>query len=375
MKLPWTFKLLVGFCLLATTAYAVPDHPTEPSPIRVTPLSDEEIRTRLQQIDLPFDPRLTSTVKEYIKRYTVNGYKDSELILGRTSMYFSIFEHYLSIYQLPKSLKYLPIMESGLIANNRSHAGAVGLWQFVPISARHFKLEMNTYVDERLDPYRSTEAAVQMLDYLYQQLGDWPLALAAYNAGLGKVQRAIKQAKCANFWDIQKYLPVETQRYVPIFIAAAYLGNYYQDHGLQPNYPNINLQDARAFRVYKNLSFYSLSKAIDLPVNVLVSLNPSFIKKQIPYNRKGHFLRVPPMYAEAVRAYLDKQQELNLKTPENYFESFYVVTPGDKMKTLASLFECSKEELMAWNGLYHSDVVANQHLRIYLPKNNRIIRP
>lgn len=377
MKFPWTMHVLAGVCLLATaiTASAAPNESSKSSPVKFTSLSNDVIRERIDRIDLPFEAPITNSVRDYIKQYTVNGYKDSELILGRTAMYFPIFEHYLSVYQLPKSLKYLPIVESALRAEVRSSAGAAGLWQFVPIAARHFKLEINKAVDERMDPYRSTEAAVKMLDFLYSELGDWPLVLAAYNCGLGRVQQAIKRARCKNYWDIQQYLPNDTRRYVPSFIAAAYLGNYYQEHGLTPRYPDIDLQDTRVFRVYSNLSFYKLAKAINLPVNVLTSLNPGFVGRYVPYNRKGHFLIVPTSYANLVRNYLDESQNLTLPTPEGYFKTFYTVTPGDRVETLAALFECKTEELLEWNGLFHSDIVANQHLRIYLPKTNRIVRP
>lgn len=377
MKFPWTINVLAGLCLLVTTtaANAAPSNATEPSPVKITSLSNEEIQERLERIDLPFKAPINKSVRDYLKQYTINGFKDSELILGRTSMYFPIFEHYLNVYQLPKSLKYLPIVESAMRADVRSHAGAAGLWQFVPVSARHFKLEVNNVVDERLDPYRSTEAAVKMLDFLYRELGDWPLVLAAYNCGLGRVQQAIRRARCNNYWDIQQYLPQDTRRYVPAFIAATYLGNYYEDHGLNPRYPDIDLQDTRVFRVYSNLSFYKLSKAINLPVNTLISLNPGFVGRYIPYNRKGHFLSVPAIYAAAVRAYLDELQNISLPTPEGYFETFYTATPGDRIETLASLFECNTDELLEWNGLFHQDIVANQHLRIYLPKTNRIVRP
>lgn len=376
MKFPWTINVLAGFCLLVTTAAnAAPRTATETSPVKTTSLSNEEIRERLERLGLPFNAPITETVKDYIEQYTLNGYKDSELILGRTSMYFPIFEHYLSVYQLPKSLKYLPIVESAMRADVRSGAGAAGLWQFVPISARHWKMEVNSVVDERLDPYRSTEAAVKMLDFLYDELGDWPLALAAYNCGLGRVQQAIRRARCNNYWDIQQYLPYDTRRYVPAFIAAAYLGNYYQEHGLNPRYPDMELQDTRVFRVYSNVSFYKLSKAVDLSVQTLTRLNPGFVGKYIPYNRKGHFLIVPANYAAAVRAYLDDQQEIKLAAPKGYFETFYIATPGDRIETLASLFECNTKELLEWNGLFHEDIVANQHLRIYLPKTSRIVRP
>lgn len=377
MKLPWTLNVLAGFCLLAQTALANanPSPATSATFSGSNPLTNEVLQERLNNIDLPFDVRITPTVREYIKRYTVNGYRDAELILGRSAMYFSIFEHYLSVYQLPRSLKYLPIVESALRADVRSRAGAAGLWQFVPVSANFFKLEMNGVVDERLDPYRSTEAAVKMLAFLYDQFQDWPLALAAYNCGHGRVKQAIKRARCNNYWEIQQFLPNATRKYVPAFIAAAYLGNYYQEHGLNPKFPDHDLQDTRVFRVYKNVSFYKLATALDIPLSALNELNPGYVKKYIPYNRKGYLLRVPAVYASAVRKYLDEQLEMELETPEAYFETQYVVTPGDRIETLAALFQCTTDELMAWNGLYQSDIVAHQHLRIYLPKASKVVRP
>ena len=375
MKFPWTLNVLAGLCLLGTTSFAnaAPNSATEPLPVRTTPLTNEEIRDRIDKLNLPFDARITPVVREYIKRYTVNGYRDSELILGRAASYFPIFDHYLGVYELPKSLKYLPIVESALLPAIKSHAGAAGLWQFVSVSAKHFKLEMNGVVDERLDPYRSTEAAVKMLAYLYKELEDWPLALAAYNCGLGRVKQAIRRAGgCLNYWDIQKYLPQDTRRYVPAFIAAAYLGNYYQEHGLNPRYTKSDIQDTRVFRVYERVSFSKLAESTGLSINDLTRLNPGYVRKYIPYNRKGHLVRIPAGSVSAVRAYLDQLQDLTLGTPEGYFETFYTVTPGDRVETLTSLFQCTKKEIMDWNGLYDSDIVVNQHLRIYLPKTNRI---
>lgn len=377
MKLPWTLNVLAGFCLLANTALAnaTSSSATSTNFGGSTPLTNEVLQERLSTIDLPFDVRITPSVREYIKRYTVNGYKDAELILGRSAMYFSIFDHYLSVYQLPRSLKYLPIVESALRADVRSRAGAAGLWQFVPVSANFFKLEMNGVVDERLDAYRSTEAAVKMLAFLYDQFQDWPLALAAYNCGHGRVKQAIKRARCNNYWEIQQFLPPATRKYVPAFIAAAYLGNYYQEHGLNPRFPDHDLQDTRVFRVYKNVSFYKLSTSLDIPLNTLTKLNPGYVKKYIPYNRKGYLLRVPAVYASAVRKYLDDQVDMVPETPEAYFETQYVVTPGDRIETLASLFQCTTDELMDWNGLFQSDIVAHQYLRIYLPKSSKVVRP
>ena len=259
MDLPWTslataVALLCCVCVIPTNAtntnYLVNVKHTT---VSRTSLAESAVMERLADLNLPVEVRYTPTVRSRIRQYLVEGSRDSEIILGRTAMYFPVFEHYLRLYRLPEALKYLPIVESTLRARATSHAGASGLWQFVPATARSMGLKVNGTVDERLDTYRATEAAVKMLAALHKEFGDWGIALTAYNCGPGNVRQAIRLAGRRDYWAIQRYLPRETQRYVPAFIAAAYLVNYYQHHGLHPDFPVYDLQETRVFRVYMPL--------------------------------------------------------------------------------------------------------------------------
>jgi|GEM_PF-6759247 len=175
-----------------------------------------------------------ATVAYYIKEYTVLGKKETTAILERATRYFPVFETHLSQAGLPEGLKYMPMVESNLLKDVVSYAGAGGLWQFMPATARFYGLTVNETIDERTDPERATEAAVKFLSDLNRQFCDWRLVLAAYNCGPGKVRRLLRQAGSNDFKDIQDQLPGQTQKYILKFIAATYVANNYQDLGLDP---------------------------------------------------------------------------------------------------------------------------------------------
>lgn len=337
-------------------------------------LSEEVLQQRLEALDLPFDVKYSADIKEFIRRYVTAGRLDAEAILGRSAMYFPVFEHYLNLYHLPEAFKYVPMVESGLNPDNHSSVGASGLWQFVPNSARHFRLEMGGPVDERLDPYRSTEAAVRLLKFLHEKFEDWLLVMAAYNCGHGCVEKAIRRSGgCNNFWDILPYLPKQTQKYVPAFIAAAYLAKYYPDHGMKPDYPAQDLIETRTFRVYNGMSFTDISKACGVTYSVIRRLNPAFVTGFIPASKKGYFLVLPSWAAAGFKIWLDKKLEISkASVPENSNIRHYVAIPGDRMETLALLFKCSVEDIMRWNGLKHSEIVANQALTVYAIKPAKV---
>ncbi len=322
---------------------------------------------RLADLNLPVEVRYTPTVRSRIRQYVVEGGRDSEMILGRTAMYFPVFEHYLRLYRLPEALKYLPIVESTLRARATSHAGASGLWQFVPATARAMGLKVNGTVDERLDTYRATEAAVKMLAALHKEFGDWGIALTAYNCGPGRVRQAIRLAGRRDYWAIQRYLPRETQRYVPAFIAAAYLVNYYQHHGLHPDFPVYDMQETRVFRVYKELSLKEVANQCDTEYSMLRKLNQGYLLGYVPASKKGNFLIIPAKSAPAFMSRYETSREVT-PTPPDRIRSSYVTVPGDEIETLSLLFRCSIEELMSWNQLRSAEVTVNQPLLVFLPQ-------
>jgi len=329
-------------------------------------VSEEVIATRIAQLPLPFEGRNTAQVRSYIRSYLVEGYRDSEDILGRADVYFPIFEHYLRLYNLPEELKYLPIVESALRPAVQSPVGAAGLWQFIPSTARIYGLTVNNQVDERLDPHKSTEAAVRMLASLHNQFGDWALALAAYNCGPGRVRKAIRSTGKKNFWAIQAYLPKESQRYVPGFIAAAYLMNYASSHGLSPDYLATDIQNTRTFLLTRSLHLSTIARQLGISYGTLQKLNPAFKQGLIPQSTKGYYLTIPTRSTTAfIENYLPSG---TLPRGNNFSQSEYITVAGDNIETLALLFQCTKEDIMAWNNLSSEKLTVNQQLVILLPR-------
>lgn len=378
MKLPWTLvtAMVTGSFMLATFSQSNALVAATATSYNWKSHTEEQIQSRIADITLPFEVKYNGEIRNIIKDYVTSGYKDTEVMLGRSVLYFPIFDHFLSSYQLPKELKYLSIIESGLKPTAQSSVGAVGLWQFMPYTARQYGLVINSLVDERKDPYKSTEAAAKMLSELYDQFNDWALVLAAYNCGPGRVKKAIKAAGGQyDFWAIKNFLPLQTQKYIPTFIAAAYAANYYENHNLQPRYPNIDLGDVRVVKVYQQISFREIASRCNINQAHLRILNPSYVQQLIPNSARGNFLFLP---ANAARQFSRQMKDnmIGLKVaatftaPLNTFESEYVVKAGEKITDLASRFSCSVQDIMRWNSLADSEVIVHQNLVIFLPKPN-----
>lgn len=341
------------------------EHPSN----RLSTYNEGVIEARLDQIQLPFEIKYNAKVRYYIKDYVATGYKQTQDMLGRSLMYFPIFEHYLTIYGLPKELMYLPIVESALNPRAKSTAGAAGLWQLMPSTAKDYGLRIDGQVDERLDPYKSTEAAVQILADLYKQFRDWRLVLVAYNCGQGKLLQAMRTANCKDYWEMEPYLPEQTQRYVPAYIAAAYVVNFYDHHDLRPEYPSLTLRETRALKVYQSLSFQEIASACGLSPSTVALLNPGYVQKQIPASSKGYFLILPASAVNVFKNFLAGKAigNLHFSIPSNTFQSTYIVAKGDRIESLASLFQCKVEDIMKWNGLTEREVFVNQELIVFLP--------
>jgi len=261
--------------------------------LKVPKYKKSVIIDRLEVIEKSVDLKFNSQVNKYINGYVKRGRKGTEKIIGNSSIYFPIFEYYLDLYNLPDDLKYLTVIESALQPKAVSPKGAGGLWQFIRSTGRKYGLKINNYVDERYDIHKSTEAAVQLLSDLHNRYGDWSLALAAYNSGTVNVNRAIKKAGSKNFWKIKRYLPKETQDYVPKFIAASYVMNYYHFYNIRPAYPDYDLQITAVTKVYDRYSFKQLSYDSGIPIEIIKKLNPAFKKQIIPPSVEGYNLVLP----------------------------------------------------------------------------------
>ncbi len=259
-------------------------------------VSDKVYKERLQKLPTSIEMPFNQIVKSYIERYVVKGRSMVANLLGMSNYYMPIFEAALARHHMPLELKYIPIIESALNPNAVSPAGAGGLWQFMPATAKGHGMEVNNTVDQRRDPYVASEKAAIFFQKLYNTYGDWSLAIAAYNCGPGNVNKAIKRTgnDKADFWEIYNYLPKETRGYVPAFIAANYMMTYYKDHGISP-------QKTRAFvvdtvMVKKRVTFSQISRVLNIPIEEIRILNPQYRGDVIPGNVHPYYLALPSQH-------------------------------------------------------------------------------
>lgn len=337
-------------------------------------------------------PRYTPAVRSYIRTYVMLERDHSERILGRALLYFPLFERYLAQYDLPQELKYLAVVESALDPKAVSHAGAVGLWQFMPETGKAFGLEIDRFVDERCNPEQATDAAMRYLKKAYERFGEWELAIAAYNSGGGRVNRAIKRGRSKDFWKIQRFLPRETRNYVPAFIGAHYLMAYHEAHDLKPRYPSLDLQLTRQLHVNQDLSFYQIAQVTGLPLDVIEMLNPTFKKGFIPRHPQGYMLILPKRVVPVMRAFLQRegnaaedsqeliQRPVFLTAPEGaqnkgYSRIKHRVGEGETIFSIARLYELNVHQIKAWNDLPSTYVHPGQQLTLFEPNTYEVFLP
>lgn len=276
--------------------YTALDKEADRQPDVVT--SDEELIKRLQSIPTVIELPFNSVVRNYIDMYTGRKRSLVESMLGMSLYYMPIFEEALEREGLPIELKYLPIIESALNPDAVSRAGATGLWQLMLPTARGLGLEITTLVDERRDPVASSAAATKYLRQLYDIYHDWSLAIAAYNCGPGNVNKALRRAGAENdstrhdFWAIYPYLPQETRGYVPCFIAATYVMNYYNKHNISPALAKRPIL-TDSVHVTRRVNFKQIADVLQLPVEALRILNPQYRKQEIPGDIRPYSLVLP----------------------------------------------------------------------------------
>lgn len=260
---------------------------------------DEVIIERLGKLPTVIEMPFNSVVKGAI-RYYANRPQLVENMLGLSLYYMPIFEDALERHKMPLELKYLPVIESALVPTAVSKAGACGLWQFMPPTAKGLGLEINSLVDQRRDPYLASDAAARYLKQLYQTYNDWSLAIAAYNCGPGNVNKALRRAGDGkhDFWEIYPFLPAETRGYVPTFIAANYIMNYHKDHNISPALARRPLV-TDTVHVTRRVHFDQISQVMDIPVAELRALNPQFRTDLIPGDIRPYALVLPSLQAYA----------------------------------------------------------------------------
>ena len=252
---------------------------------------DTTYRERIEYMDItsPFSFRYNEEVRKMIFFYAERRPGLISRALSSKELYFPLFEEMLDRYQLPQELKYLAIVESALNPKARSRAGAVGLWQFMPGTGRLYGLHYNSRVDDRMNPYKATEAACQHFVDLYEQYQDWNLVLAAYNAGPGNVNKAIRRAGgVKDYWVVRQYLPRETRAYVPAFIAINYFMKYAYAHNIEPkDQKHLSYYETDTVYVNTKINFHNLADWLDISMKELEQLNPQYRRKYIPKSTTG----------------------------------------------------------------------------------------
>lgn len=353
-------------------------------------LPDSVYIQRLQSMQSAVSLSFNNTVKSFITMYTVRKPKQVAIMLGLANYYFPMFEEALAKYGLPMELKYLPIIESALNPGANSTASAIGLWQFMYSTGKMYKLEISTFVDERRDPLKATDAAVRYLRDLYNMYKDWHLVIAAYNCGPGNVNKAIKRCgDVKDYWKIYYRLPKETRGYVPAYIAANYVMNFYQSHNILPKSPDFPII-TDTLMVNDYLHFNQISEIIGIPVEQIRSLNPQYRRDVIPASKGRSYTLVLPQ--DEVSAYLENETTIHdhrrdeffpnnqIINPQNNYANLspsdvkgkdkliYTVKSNDNLALIASWFRVHSSDLKYWNRLRKNYVKAGQKLAIYVPE-------
>lgn len=348
-----------------------------------TTLSDSIYKARLQALPCVIELPYNEYIRAFIVRYVKRSPKQVARLMRMSEYYFPIFEEALARYQLPYELKYVPIIESALNPMARSHAGAAGLWQFMPATGKLYGLEINSLVDERMDPIRSTEAACRFLSSLYSIYHDWNLVIAAYNCGGGNVNKAIHRAGGKrDFWSIYPYLPRETRNYLPIYIAATYAMNYGQEHGIcKAPIEKTMLTDT--IRTNQRLHLQQVSEKLNIELEELRRLNPQYSRDILP-GGTDYALCLPSekagLYIEqedSILAYKadslvnNRRAEIDLAKVTSITGAYrvngvtyYTIKNGDSLSTIARKFHCSVKQLKQWNGLKSDAIRAGKKLKI-----------
>lgn len=349
---------------------------------------------RLSEIPSVVDLTYNRIVKNYINVYARKRREQVRVMLGLSDYYFPIFEEVFDAYGVPYELKYLSIIESALNPRAVSRASAVGIWQFMFSTGSHYGLTINSLVDERRDPIAATHSAARYLVDLHRIYKDWTLALAAYNCGPGNVNKAIRRSGGKReFWDIYYYLPRETRGYVPAFIAATYVMNYYPEH-LITRAPLKLPRFTDTIRVHEPVHLKQVAEVLGIPIGQLRDMNPQYRQDIVPATAsRGYAIKIP---REQTAAFIDLQDSILaykdsvffdqvrlVATPQRYAASYrvelpsdqydkliYTVKSGDNVGYIADWYDVRASDLRYWNNIRRNLIRTGQTLVIYKPKGN-----
>lgn len=356
-------------------------------------LDSATLAKRLQELDesTPFNIQYTPVLAELINKKLSYKRIYMERIMRLSDYYFPMFEQVLDRYDIPLEMKYLAIVESALDPLARSRVGATGLWQFMYATGRMHDLEINSYVDERMDPLKATDAACRFLKTLHEMYGDWDLALAAYNSGPGNVNKAIRRSGgYTNYWNIRPFLPRETAGYVPAFQATMYLFNHAGDHGFNPRRSRLKMIETDTVQIQRALDFDLIAAFTELDKEEIRFLNPIYKLDVIPSNsKKKYYLRLPRNLIgkfvsneDEIYAFAKAEEEKGEKPlPELTATAnriTYRVRSGDYLGKIANRYGVKVSQIKRWNNLRSSRINIGQRLYLYsreLPKRKPKPKP
>ncbi|MEM9687211.1 MAG: transglycosylase SLT domain-containing protein, partial [Bacteroidota bacterium] len=343
-------------------------------------LPTDTLKARLERLNqkTPFNVAYNPVLESVIKRFLSQRKKYVEKLMTLGAFYFPMFEEALRNNRIPLEVKYLPIVESALNPRATSRVGATGLWQFMYVTGRAYQLDVNSYVDERSDPIKSTHAASKYLEKLYAIFDDWDLALAAYNSGPGNVSKAIRRSGGSrNYWNLRPFLPRETAGYVPAFYAMLYIFEYAEAHSFTLRKPEIPYFDTDTIHVKQLLTFDQIAEVLAVDTEVLRFFNPAYYLDVIPFiEGKRYALRLPTtlagkfvanesaIYAHAKAALENREKPLPKLVATND-KIRYKVKSGDYLGKIARRYGVSVSKLKRWNGLKSDNLRIGQRLTIY----------
>ncbi|OJX52781.1 MAG: lytic transglycosylase [Flavobacterium sp. 38-13] len=378
-------------------------------------LSTDLLKARLKEMDAksPFNIEYNQGLENIIKSFLKNRKKSYERLMAISEYYFPMFEAALAKYDVPLEIKYLAVVESALNPHARSRVGATGLWQFMFATGKQYNLDVSSYIDERSDPLKATEAACQYLSNMFKIFGDWDLVLASYNAGPGNVSKAIRRSGGQqNYWNIRKNLPKETQGYVPAFLATMYIYEYHKEHGIEPKRAAISYFATDTVMIKREMSFKQISDLLDIPESQIKLLNPGYKLDVIPFVKgKNHYLRLPlpkiavftsnedKIYAyaqieedkkekpyfsrkatsptgntnetaiassEARSPYIDYSEEPEIVKGSKIVTKtkYHTVKKGDNIGEISQKYGVSVAEIKKWNRLKNNNVMLGAKLKI-----------
>ena len=322
-------------------------------------------------IELVYNPYVEKSINTYLG-------KNKKLIAkmaGLAAQYFPMFETYLDKYDIPLEFKYLAIVESALNPRAKSRSGAKGLWQFMYPTGKHYNLNVTSYMDERQDPLKSTQAACQYFAKLYETFGDWSLVLAAYNGGPGYLSRTMAKKGLYNYWELRPYLRKETRGYVPKFIAVNYVMNYYKEHGIEVEDPKKLFVETDTITIKTQIEFSVLSELICLPKEKIAELNPSITKAVFP---KNTVITLPSdavmdfvINENAVYSFVEAVEQKEILINETRL--VYVVIQGDYLGKIAKENGVAIHEIRKWNKLKNDNLSIGKKLVLFIKEDFKIV--